>query len=71
MNEISQDVLCVLLQTLLRKGLISRSIHDKARNRILGTLDLPTFFRDMPEEEEETHGREKNPYGAENGQINL
>ena len=46
MNEVQQEILCVLLQTLLDKELISRDIHDKSRNKILGTLDLPDFFCD-------------------------
>ena len=32
MNELQQDILCVLLQTLLDKKLISQDIHDKSRN---------------------------------------
>ena len=46
MNEVQQEILCVLLQTLLDQELISRDIHDKSRNKILGTLDLPDFFWD-------------------------
>ena len=46
MNEVQQEILCVLLQTLLDQELISRDIHDKSRNKILGTLDLPDFFCD-------------------------
>ena len=46
MNEVQQDIMCVLLQTLLDKKLITQDIHDKSRNRILGTLDLPDFFCD-------------------------
>ena len=37
MNEVQQDIMCVLLQTLLDKELITQDIHDKSRNRILGT----------------------------------
>ncbi len=44
MNEVQQDIMCVLLQTLLDKELITRDIYDKSRNKILGTLDLPDFF---------------------------
>ena len=44
MNEVEQDIMCVLLQTLLDKELITRDIYDKSRNIILGTLDLPDFF---------------------------
>ena len=46
MRQVQQDIMCVLLQTLLDKELISQDIHDKSRNKILGTLDLPDFFRD-------------------------
>ena len=46
MNEVQQEILCVLLQTLLYKELITQDIHDKSRNKILGTLDLPDFFCD-------------------------
>ena len=61
MNEVQQDILCVLLQTLLDKELISRDIHDNSRNKILGTLDLPDFFRDNESRKEDAHGCEKNP----------
>ena len=36
--------MCVLLQTLLDKELITQDIHDKSREKILGTLDWPEFF---------------------------
>ena len=61
MHEVQQEILCVLLQTLLDKELISRDIHDKSRNKILGTLDLPDFFRDNEAQKEDAHGCEKNP----------
>ena len=61
MNEVQQDVMCVLLQTLLDKKLITQDIHDKYRNKILGTLDLPDFFRDNERGKEDAHGCEKNP----------
>ena len=61
MNEVQQDILCVLLQTLLDQELITRDIHDKSRNKILGTLDLPDFFRDTVHGKEDAHGCEKNP----------
>ena len=53
--------MCVLLQTLLDKELITQDIHDKSRNKILGTLDLPDFFRDNERGKEDAHGCEKNP----------
>ena len=61
MNEVQQDVMCVLLQTLLDKELITQDIHDKSRNRILDTLDLPEFFWDNEARKEDAHGCEKNP----------
>ena len=44
MNEVQQDIMCVLLQTLLDKELITKDIHDKSREKIPGISDLPDFF---------------------------
>ncbi len=44
MKELEQDVMCVLLQTLLDKELITQEIFDKSREKILGTFDWPEFF---------------------------
>ena len=44
MKKVQQDIMCVLLQTLLDKELITKDIHDKSREKILGTLDWPEFF---------------------------
>ena len=44
MNKVQQDIMCVLLQTLLDKGLITQDIHDKSREKVLDTLDWPEFF---------------------------
>ena len=44
MKKVQQDVMCVLLQTLLDKKLITQDIHDKSRSRILDTLDWPEAF---------------------------
>ena len=44
MKKVQQDVMCVLLQTLFDKELITQDIHEKAREKILGTLDWPEFF---------------------------
>ena len=44
MKKVQQDMMCVLLQTLLDKGLITQNIYDESREKILGTLDLPEFF---------------------------
>ena len=38
MKKVQQDVMCVLLQTLLDKELITQDIHDKSREKILDTL---------------------------------
>ena len=61
MNEVQQDVMCVLLQTLLDKELITQDIHDTSRHIILGALDLPDFFQDNEARKEDAHGCEKNP----------
>ena len=44
MKKVQQDVMCVLLQTLLDKELITQDIHDKSRSRILDTFDSVDFF---------------------------
>ena len=44
MKKVQQDVMCVLLQTLLDKELITQDIHDKSRQKILDTLDWPKAF---------------------------
>ena len=46
MGQVQKEILCVLLQTLLDKELITQDVCDKSRNKILGTLDLPEFFWD-------------------------
>ena len=44
MKKVQQDMMCVLLQTLLDKNLITQDVHDKSREKILGTLDWPDIF---------------------------
>ena len=44
MKKVQQNMMCVLLQTLLDKDLITQNIHDKSREKILGTLDWQEFF---------------------------
>ena len=44
MKKVQQDIMCVLLQTLLDKELITQDIHDKSREKILDTLDWPEAF---------------------------
>ena len=57
MDEVQKDILCVLLQTLLDRGLIPGDIYGRAREKVLGTLDLPSFFRDG----EDADGSSENP----------
>ncbi len=57
MKNAQQDTMCVLLQTLLDKGLIPEDVHNKARDKILGTFDMPALLRYAEDErEEESHG---------------
>ena len=44
MKKVQQDVMCVLLQTLLDKALITQNIYDKSREKVLGTLNWPEVF---------------------------
>ena len=44
MKKVQQEVMCVLLQTLLDKKLITQNVHDKSREKILDTLDWPEVF---------------------------
>ena len=44
MKELEKNVMCVLLQRLLDKNLITQDIHDKSRSRILDTFDSADFF---------------------------
>ena len=44
MKKVQQDMMCVLLQTLLDKELITQNIYDKSWEKVLGTLDWPEFF---------------------------
>lgn len=44
MKEMEKNVMCVLLRSLLDKNLITQDMHDKAKPKILGTLDGPDFF---------------------------
>ena len=57
MKKVQQDIMCALLQTLLDKELITQDIHDKSREKILGTLDWPEFFCYAEDDrKEEPHG---------------
>ena len=44
MKEMEKNVMCVLLQVLMEKNLITQDIHDKAKEKVLCTLDGPDFF---------------------------
>jgi hypothetical protein len=54
--------MCVLLQRLLDKNLITPKIFDNARERILDTFDSAEFFcyHDV-DRKEESHGYTQNP----------
>ncbi len=57
MKNAQRDMMCVLLQTLLDKNLIPEDIHKKAREKVLGTFDMPELLRYAEDErEEESHG---------------
>ena len=62
MKELEKNVMCVLLQRLLDKNLITPKILDNARERILDTFDSKGFFcyHDV-DRKEESHGYTKNP----------
>lgn len=57
MKKVQQDVMCVLLQTLLDRELITKDIFDKSRDKILGALDLaePFFHTDDRKENQNGH----------------
>ena len=62
MMDVERQVLCVLLQTLKDRDLITPVIHNKAREDILDTLDWPKFFWYCEEKrEEDTNGHTQNP----------
>ena len=61
MKELEKNVMCVLLQRLLDKNLITQDVHDKAKEKVLGTLDGPEFFCYAEEKrKEESHGHTQN-----------
>lgn len=57
MDEVQKDILCVLLQALLDRGLIPGDVYGRAREKILDTFDLPPFFRNG----EDADGSSENP----------
>lgn len=57
MNDISQAVLCALLEQLHHEEKIPHQLYEQAKVRILGTLDLPEFFcYDVDDGKEACHG---------------
>ena len=61
MKELEQQVMCVLLQRLLDQNLIPQETCEKAKNKILDTLDEKGFFCYCEEKQkEEDHGHTKN-----------
>lgn len=61
MYELQQNVMCALLQTLLKQELITEEIFESARNAVR-TLDWPDFFcYSEANGEEETNGCTENP----------
>ena len=71
MNEVQRDVLDALLQMLLGKGLISRTVYDKSHEKILGTLDFPPFFWDNEAGKEDVYGSTENSCRNAHGQVLL
>ena len=71
MNEVQQDVLDVLLRVLLERNLISRTVYDKSREKILGTSDFPPFFWDNEAGKEEAYGSAENSCRNAHGQVPL
>ena len=62
MQELEKNVMCVLLQVLLDKNLITPKIHDNAREQILDTFDSMGFFcYHDADRKEESHGYTQNP----------
>lgn len=57
MDEVQKDILCVLLQTLLDRGLIPGDVYGRACEKVLGTFDLLPFFRNG----EDADGSSENP----------
>ena len=61
MKEMEKNVMCVLLEALSDKNLITQNISEKAKTKILGTLDGPDLFCYCEDErKEESHGHTQN-----------
>ena len=62
MKEVEKNMMCVLLQQLLDKHLITPKICENAREKILNTWDGPTFFCYAADDrKEEAHGYTQTP----------
>ena len=62
MKELEKNVMCVLLQRLLDKNLITPKIFDNARERILDTFDSTEFFCYAEgDRKEKSYGYTQNP----------
>ena len=63
MKNMEKDIMCVLLQHLLDQNLITRDVQEKARTKVLDTLDNPEFFCYGDEKrEEEADGYTQNSF---------
>ena len=62
MNEVQREILDALLRTLLKRDLISRTVYDRSREKLLGTFDFPPFFWDNEVGKEDAYGSSENSY---------
>ena len=53
MKEMEKSIMCVLLQSLMDKNLITQDVHDQAKEKVLCTLDGPDFFCYIEKKREE------------------
>ena len=61
MKELERNVMCVLLQRLLDKNLITPKVFENAREKILDTFDSADFFCYAgSDRKEESHGYTQN-----------
>ena len=61
MKEMEKNVMCMLLQALLDKNLITQDTCEKAKMKILDTLDGPDFLCYHEEKrKEDADGHTKN-----------
>ena len=62
MKEMEKNVMCVLLQVLMDKNLITQDVYSKAKEKVLGILDETEFFCYCEDEGEEVpDGHTKDP----------